>query len=77
MGIFSGQKKEPDWLAPVRVFCKTAGIEIVAWGPEAVVVKAPSRDDALRIETELASFGLKGVEDEGDEYAGILTLQHR
>jgi hypothetical protein len=77
MGIFGGKRKDPDWLGPVRAFCKTAGIEIMAWGPETVVVKAATRDDALRIETELASFDLTVKEDEGDAQAGILTLRHR
>ena len=75
MALFGERRKDPDWLGPVRAFCKTAGIEIMAWGPETVVVKAPTRDDALRIETELASFGLRVVEDEGDEYAGVVTMR--
>jgi hypothetical protein len=76
MGIFGWKKKDPEWLGPVRAFCKTAGIEILAWGPETLVVKAATRDDAIRVETELASFDLKIQEDEADAAAGILTLKH-
>jgi hypothetical protein len=77
MSLFGGHQKDPEWLGPVREFCRSANIEIVGWGLEAIVVRAATRDEAIRIATELASFDLRVREDDGDEYAGLLTLTHR
>jgi hypothetical protein len=65
---------KPDWFGETCDFCRTAGIKIMAWGPETVVVEAKSSDRAKEIASQLARLGFKAVEDESDAYAGMLTL---
>src|SRR5215831_1616483 len=75
MAIFSRRKAAaPDWLPQVRDFCRTAGIEIMAWGPQTIIVKAQSPETSSQIAAQLANLGFKVVTDDGDAYAGILTL---
>jgi len=64
----------PSWLPQVREFCKNAGITIMGWGPETLIVQAKSPEMATQISQQLRQLGFKAVEDEGDSYAGILTL---
>jgi len=66
--------KNPAWLPQVREFCKSAGITIMAWGPDTLVVQAESPEIASQISNQLRQLGFKAVEDEADNYAGILTL---
>jgi len=67
-------KENPPWLPQVREFCRNAGIKIMAWGPETLVVEARSPELATQISHQLRQLGFKAVEDEADSYAGILTL---
>ena len=67
-------RKEPDWLQQVREYCRNSGIKIMAWGPDTVVVEAKSEDRAQAIASQLAQFGFKAIKDEGDAYAGMLSL---
>jgi hypothetical protein len=67
-------KGKPDWLRETSEFCRGAGIKIMGWGPDALVVEAKSPDRRKEIASQLAQLGFKAVEDEGDAYAGILTL---
>jgi hypothetical protein len=67
-------RNEPDWLQQVREFCRNSGIKIMAWGPNTVIVEAKSADRARGIASQLGQFGLKAIEDEGDAYAGMLSL---
>ena len=46
----------------------------MAWGPETLVVEAKSPEMPTQISHQLRQLGFKAVEDEGDSYAGILTL---
>lgn len=46
----------------------------MAWGPEALVVEAQSAEIASQISNQLRQLGFKAVEDEADNYAGVLTL---
>lgn len=64
----------PDWLPQARDFCRGAGITIMAWGPDTLVVEAKSPEIALQISNQLRQLGFKAVEDEADAYAGMLTL---
>ncbi len=76
MAFFSRKKEQPPWLDQTREFCRDAEIEIVGWGPHAIVVTAKSPQRAAEIAAQLANFGFKPMEDEGDAYAGLLTLSH-
>ena len=64
----------PDWLSQVREFCRDAGIEIMAWGPETLVVEAKSPEARVQIAHQLRQIGFKTIEDEVDDAAGILSL---
>ena len=66
--------KNPDWLPQVREFCRDAGIKIMAWGPETLVVEAKSPEARFQIAQQLRQMGFKAIEDEADDEAGILTL---
>jgi hypothetical protein len=69
--------KNPDWLPQVREFCRRAAIKIMAWGPDTLVVGAKSPEIASQISNQLRQLGFKPVEDEADNYAGILTLSQK
>jgi Fe-S oxidoreductase len=70
-------KENPDWLQQVREFCCGAGIEIMAWGKETLVVEAKSEEIAERVSQQLRQLGFKVIEDEADRYAGMLTLSRK
>jgi hypothetical protein len=76
MAIFSRKKEKPAWLDQTRDFCRTAGINIVGWGPHALVVEAKSPERSAEIARQLASLGFKVMEDANDAYAGLLTLSN-
>jgi phosphosulfolactate synthase (CoM biosynthesis protein A) len=65
---------KPDWFQESSDFCRSAGITIMAWGPQTLVVEAKSQERAKEIATQLAQLGFKAIEDEGDSHAGMLTL---
>jgi phosphosulfolactate synthase (CoM biosynthesis protein A) len=65
---------QPDWLAPVRAFCKQSNIEIMGWGEVTLVVKAAGTDQVKKVADELRSFGFEAIEDENDAEAGMLLL---
>jgi hypothetical protein len=67
-------KQEPIWLREVRDFCRDMKINIMGWGPEALVVEAKSPERAKEIGSQLAQLGFAVLEDKDDAYAGILTL---
>ena len=64
----------PDWIPPIREFCRTQKIKIMAWGPETLVVEAKTPERAAEISDLLRQLGFKAIEDENDAYAGMLTL---
>ena len=61
----------------MREFCKTAGISIMAWGPDALVVEAKSPEHREEVARQLQPLGFEPVEDEDDAYAGMLTLKRK
>jgi hypothetical protein len=67
-------KGKPDWLEQTRDFCRGAGITIMAWGPQTLVVEAKSPERAKEIASQLAQLGFAAIEDENDSYAGMLSL---
>jgi hypothetical protein len=67
-------KEKPVWLREVRDFCRDMKINIMGWGPDALVVEAKSPERAKEIGSQLAQIGFAVVEDKDDPYAGILTL---
>jgi hypothetical protein len=67
-------KEKPSWLLETSEFCRSAGIKIMAWGPDTVVVEAKSPVRAKEIASQLGQLGFKAVEDEDDAYAGMLSL---
>lgn len=69
-------KQKPAWFDRTKEFCTGAGIRIMAWGPSQLVVEAKSPEQAGEIARQLSHLGFKAVDDEGDAYAGMLTLTH-
>ena len=67
-------KIDPEWLPPIREFCRNEGITIMAWGPQALVVEAKSPECAAEVSLKLRQLGFQAIEDAEDAYAGILTL---
>ena len=65
---------DPDWLPQVREFCRNAKINLMAWGPETIVVEAKSPEARFQIAHQLRQMGFKAIEDEADDEAGILSL---
>ena len=57
-----------------RQLCREAGIEIMMWGPDSLVVEAKSEERANEIASQLGRFGLKTVADQDEARAGMLTL---
>ncbi len=77
MKFFSQDYKEkPVWLESTRVFCRSRGITIMAWGPNMLVVEAESPERAAEIATLLAILGFAAIQDADDSYAGLLSLSH-
>jgi hypothetical protein len=66
--------KKPPWLGQALDLCRHSGISVVGWGPDILVIKAGSSDNAAEITNQLAQLGLKVVEDEDDESAGLLSF---
>ena len=71
------KKADPDWLPQVREFCRTAGITVMAWGPETLVVEAKSDQRAEEIAQQMRQLGFGVVPDDNDRDAGILTLTRK
>jgi len=67
-------KEKPAWLQEAREFCRSAGIEINAWGADTLVVKAESADRAKQVASQIRPLGFEPIEDEDDAGAGILLL---
>jgi hypothetical protein len=65
---------KPEWFRETQGFCRNAGINIVAWGPNTLVVEVKSPDRAKEIARQLGHLGFKVVEDQNDECAGMLSL---
>ena len=75
MALFARSNKEkPPWLPEAQEFSRTAGIRIMGWGPDMLVVEAKSPARAEEIATQLGHLGFKTIEDEDDTYAGVLSL---
>jgi len=75
MALFAGSKKEqPPWLGETKEFCERAGIKIMGWGPDLLVVEAKSKERAKDITSQLGQLGFHAIESEDDAYAGILSL---
>jgi hypothetical protein len=67
-------KDSPYWLPQAREFCRTAGINIMGWGPDMLTVEAKSDERAKAIAAQLGQLGFKALENEDDAYAGMLNL---
>ena len=67
-------KEKPSWLPATSEFCRSAGIKIMAWGPDTLVVEAKSPDRTKEIASQLTQLGFTVIEDEGDADAGMLSL---
>jgi hypothetical protein len=74
MALVIPSKEKPAWLEEARNFCRSAGIEIIGWGPDLLSVEAKSPDRAKEIASQLGNLGFKVVENEDNDYAGILDL---
>jgi diketogulonate reductase-like aldo/keto reductase len=67
-------KAAPEWLPEIRAFCRQAGINLMAWGPNMLTVEARSPEKAKEIAHQLGQLGFQVVEDEADAAAGMLSL---
>jgi hypothetical protein len=67
-------KENPAWRREVREFCLAAGIDIVAIGPDLLVVEARSEDRVKEIASQLGQLGFTSIKDEDDANAGLLSL---
>src|SRR5215469_17824398 len=75
MAIFArGARETPDWLPQAQDFCRSAGINIMGWGPNLLTVEAKTRESAHSIASQLSQLGFKVVESEDNAYAGVLDL---
>ena len=75
MAIFARSNRDtPDWLAQTQDFCRSVGISIMAWGPNLLTVEAKTPELAKSIASQLAELGFKVIENEDNEYAGMLDL---
>lgn len=73
--MFGRKKTEPPtWLPEAKQLCRDAGIEIAAWGPEALVVVAASEEQIQLAKSVLGNLGFQPIEDANDAGAGLLTL---
>ena len=73
--MFGRKKAEPPiWLPEAKQLCRDTGIEIAAWGPEAVVVIATSEEQVRLAKSVLGNLGFQAIEDAKDVDAGLLTL---
>ena len=70
-------KEKPTWLEEATTFCRNSGIKIVAWGAHVMVVEAKSEDRAKEIASQPWQLGFKAIHDEGDAYAGLLSLSKK
>jgi hypothetical protein len=70
-------REKPAWLQEATAFCHNLGIKIVAWGPDVLVVEAKSEDRAKEIASQLWQLGFKAINDEGDAFAGLLSLSKK
>ena len=75
MSLFS-RSKDPRWLKSARELCNARNINIMGWGPHALMVEAKGPERAAEIAAQLANLGFQPVPDPEDGYAGILTLSH-
>jgi len=74
MAILTRAQDRPAWLDETSNFCKSARITIVAWGPNGLLVEAKSPERAKEIASQLGQLGFKVIENEDNDYAGILEL---
>jgi hypothetical protein len=66
-------KETPGWLPEVTAACRSAGIEIAAWGPDTLVVKvSPERGN--EVVSQLRPWGFAPIEDPDDAESGLLEL---
>jgi len=63
VATFAGASKEnSSWLLETSI-CRSAGIKIMAWGPDLLTFEAKSPDRAWEIATKLAQFGFKTIKN--------------
>ncbi len=72
--LFHMGKEIPNRLQQAREFCRGAGIEVYAWGPDTLTVRAESPERTKQAISQLRSLGFEPIEDEDDTQAGILLL---
>lgn len=70
----SMRNRKPAWLPEAQGLCRSAGIKIVGWGPDSIVVEAESPDRAGLVVSQLRPLGFQLMESEDDASAGLLTL---
>jgi hypothetical protein len=74
MARLTHAKEKPAWLEEAENFCRVAGIEIMAWGPDLLTVEAKLPERKKEIASQLGQFGFKVIENEDNDYAGMLDL---
>ena len=56
------------------ISAKEQELRLWPWGPDLLTVEAKSPERAKEITAQLGRLGFKVIEDEDDEYAGMLNL---
>jgi hypothetical protein len=67
-------KSTPAWLAETKQYCESAGIPIVAWGPNLITVEARGSVRAKEVATQMGALGFQEIPCAGNVRAGLLDL---
>jgi hypothetical protein len=67
-------KATPAWLAETQEYCKSAGIPIVAWGPNLLTVEAHGYARAREVVAQMGALGFQEIPCAGNIRAGLLDL---
>jgi hypothetical protein len=67
-------KSAPPWLAETQLYCKSAGIPIVGWGPNLLTVEASGYARAKEVATQMSALGFQEIPCAGNIRAGLLDL---
>ena len=67
-------KSTPAWLAETKQYCESAGIPIVAWGPNLLTVEARGLARAKEVAAQMGALGFQEIPCAGNSRAGLLDL---
>ena len=67
-------KATPAWLAETKQYCDSAGIPIIAWGPNLLTVEARGIARAKEVAAQMGALGFQEIPCAGNIRAGLLDL---